>query len=42
MAQNTDEKTPDIRIPGDLKPGDGRFCAGPPKVRPEQVLRAQD
>lgn len=29
--------TPDIRIPADLLPGDGRFCCGPSKVRPEAV-----
>jgi phosphoserine aminotransferase len=28
---------PDIRIPSDLLPGDGRFGCGPSKVRPEQV-----
>jgi len=27
----------DIRIPAELKPADGRFGAGPSKVRPEQV-----
>ena len=42
MAQNTDEKTPDIRIPDDLKPGDGRFGSGPSKVRPEQVQAVLD
>jgi phosphoserine aminotransferase len=26
---------PDISIPADLLPGDGRFCSGPSKVRPE-------
>ena len=26
-----------IRIPDDIKPADGRFCAGPGKVRPEAV-----
>src|SRR5690625_7023174 len=26
-----------IKIPADLKPGDGRFGAGPSKIRPEQV-----
>jgi len=26
-----------ITIPADLKPADGRFGAGPSKVRPEQV-----
>jgi phosphoserine aminotransferase len=29
--------TPDIRIPPDLLPEDGRFCSGPSKVRPEAV-----
>src|SRR5687768_2039623 len=29
--------TPDIRIPPDLLPDDGRFCSGPSKVRPEAV-----
>jgi len=29
--------TPDITIPTDLLPGDGRFCCGPSKVRPEAV-----
>ncbi len=29
--------TPDITIPDDLKPADGRFGSGPSKVRPEQV-----
>jgi phosphoserine aminotransferase len=28
---------PDITIPADLKPGDGRFGSGPSKVRPEQA-----
>jgi phosphoserine aminotransferase len=28
---------PDIAIPDDLKPADGRFCSGPSKVRPEAV-----
>jgi phosphoserine aminotransferase len=30
-------KTPDIRIPADLLPADGRFGSGPSKVRPESV-----
>jgi len=30
-------ETPDIRIPVDLLPSDGRFGCGPSKVRPEQV-----
>ena len=29
--------SPDIRIPANLLPGDGRFGAGPSKVRPESV-----
>jgi phosphoserine aminotransferase len=29
--------TPDITIPVDLLPADGRFCCGPSKVRPEAV-----
>jgi len=29
--------TPDITIPADLRPADGRFGSGPSKVRPEQV-----
>jgi len=28
---------PEIKIPTDLLPGDGRFCCGPSKVRPEAV-----
>jgi phosphoserine aminotransferase len=31
------EQTPDITIPADLKPADGRFGCGPSKVRPEAV-----
>ncbi|MSX68410.1 MAG: phosphoserine transaminase, partial [Actinobacteria bacterium] len=30
-------ETPDIRIPAELLPKDGRFGAGPSKVRSEQV-----
>lgn len=30
-------ETPDLTIPSELKPSDGRFGAGPSKVRPEQV-----
>ena len=30
-------ETPQITIPADLLPRDGRFGAGPSKVRPEQV-----
>ncbi|HEY7874353.1 MAG TPA: phosphoserine transaminase [Actinomycetota bacterium] len=29
--------SPDIVIPGDLKPGDGRFGSGPSKVRPAAI-----
>ena len=29
--------TPDITIPSELLPADGRFCCGPSKVRPEAV-----
>ena len=29
--------TPDLQIPDDLKPADGRFGCGPSKVRPEQL-----
>ncbi|MEM7141624.1 MAG: phosphoserine transaminase [Actinomycetota bacterium] len=29
--------TPDITIPSDLLPADGRFCSGPTKVRPEAL-----
>ncbi|HET9731960.1 MAG TPA: phosphoserine transaminase [Acidimicrobiales bacterium] len=32
----------DIRIPGELLPGDGRFGCGPSKVRPETVDRLRD
>ncbi|WP_436793049.1 phosphoserine transaminase [Actinospongicola halichondriae] len=38
MATNT----PDIQIPADLKPADGRFGAGPSKVRPEQLQAVVD
>jgi phosphoserine aminotransferase len=31
------ERTPDIRIPVELLPRDGRFGSGPSKVRPEEV-----
>jgi phosphoserine aminotransferase len=34
--------TPDITIPDDLKPKDGRFGAGPSKVRPEQIQAVVD
>ncbi|MBV9665878.1 MAG: phosphoserine transaminase, partial [Actinobacteria bacterium] len=33
----TSTPLPDIRIPDDLKPSDGRFGSGPSKVRPAQV-----
>ena len=33
---------PDIRIPADLLPADGRFGCGPSKVRPEQVRALLD
>ena len=29
-----------IAIPAELKPADGRFGAGPSKVRPEQIAHA--
>lgn len=31
------EKVPDITIPAELKPADGRFGCGPSKVRPEAI-----
>ena len=34
--------TPDIQIPADLKPADGRFGAGPSKVRAEQLQAVVD
>ena len=33
----TPQHTPQIRVPDDLLPGDGRFGCGPSKVRPEAV-----
>jgi phosphoserine aminotransferase len=33
----TDAAVPDIRLPADLLPSDGRFGSGPSKVRPEAV-----
>jgi phosphoserine aminotransferase len=35
---------PEIRLPDDLRPADGRFCSGPSKVRPEviEALAATD
>ncbi len=35
----TESPSPDIRIPPDLLPADGRFGCGPSKVRPEAVQR---
>jgi phosphoserine aminotransferase len=34
--------TPEITIPADLLPADGRFCSGPSKVRPEAVVALAD
>jgi len=34
--------TPDITIPDELKPKDGRFGSGPSKVRPEQIQAVLD
>ena len=36
------EATTALEIPQDLKPADGRFGAGPSKVRPEQVRHVLD
>ncbi|HEX4902711.1 MAG TPA: phosphoserine transaminase [Acidimicrobiales bacterium] len=36
------DTTPDITIPDELKPADGRFGSGPSKVRPEQVQAVVD
>ena len=33
---------PDIVLPDDLRPSDGRFGSGPSKVRPEAVARLAD
>jgi phosphoserine aminotransferase len=33
---------PDIIIPAELRPGDGRFGSGPSKVRPEQIAALGD
>ncbi|HVE94660.1 MAG TPA: phosphoserine transaminase [Acidimicrobiales bacterium] len=33
----TEASVPDIRVPKDLLPSDGRFCSGPSKVRQEQA-----
>ncbi|HUA96509.1 MAG TPA: phosphoserine transaminase [Acidimicrobiales bacterium] len=37
MSPSSDPATPDLRIPAELLPSDGRFGSGPSKVRPEQV-----
>jgi phosphoserine aminotransferase len=34
--------TPEITIPADLLPADGRFCSGPSKVRPEALAALAD
>jgi len=34
--------TPEITIPDDLLPADGRFCSGPSKVRPEALVALAD
>jgi phosphoserine aminotransferase len=34
--------TPEITIPDDLLPADGRFCSGPSKVRPEALVALSD
>ncbi len=39
---NPADSAPDIRIPPELLPGDGRFGSGPSKVRPEQVAGLLD
>src|SRR5438105_5562642 len=31
------EATPDIRLPDEVRPRDGRFGSGPSKVRPETI-----
>jgi phosphoserine aminotransferase len=36
-ASVTEPALPDIRLPADLLPSDGRFGSGPSKVRPEAV-----
>ncbi len=38
----TAQQIPDIKIPADLLPGDGRFGCGPSKVRPEAVRALAD
>ena len=37
LSHVPDPTVPDIRIPADLLPGDGRFGSGPSKVRPDAV-----
>ena len=32
----------DLKIPADLRPGDGHFGCGPSKVRPEQLAALAD
>jgi phosphoserine aminotransferase len=34
--------TPEITLPADLLPADGRFCSGPSKVRPEALVALAD
>ncbi|HUB35420.1 MAG TPA: aminotransferase class V-fold PLP-dependent enzyme [Solirubrobacteraceae bacterium] len=36
---DTSQAAPTLRIPEELKPGDGRFGCGPSKVRPEALAR---
>src|SRR5205085_2483118 len=38
----TPSPLPDIPLPRDLLPGDGRFGSGPSKVRPEAVAKLAD
>ena len=42
VSPSSDNATPDIRIPTELLPADGRFGSGPSKVRPEQVAGLVD
>jgi phosphoserine aminotransferase len=37
VSANTPDSTPEIVLPPELLPGDGRFGSGPSKVRPEAV-----
>jgi phosphoserine aminotransferase len=37
VTTNTETGTPEIRIPQNLLPADGRFGCGPSKIRPEQL-----